>query len=72
MSFKKCAMAAVFLALTGTAQAETCGNSAKGFDKYMKSVKREADTAGVSAQSVAVLNDIRYDASIIKKDKASS
>ena len=72
MFFKKLVLAAVFLALAGTAQAETCGNSAKGFDKFMKSVKREADAAGVSAQSVAVLNDISYDASVIKKDRAQN
>jgi lytic murein transglycosylase len=72
MSFKTVALAATLLALAGAAQAETCGNSAKGFDKYMKSVRREADAAGVSPQSVAVLNDIKYDASIIKKDRAQN
>ncbi len=72
MSFKSVALAATLLVLAGAAQAETCGNSAKGFDKYMKSVKREADAAGVSAQSVAVLNAIKYDTNIIKKDRAQN
>jgi lytic murein transglycosylase len=60
------------LMLVGVAQAATCSNSAKGFDGFIKSVKREADAAGVSPQAVAVLNDVRYDPGIIKKDRAQN
>jgi lytic murein transglycosylase len=72
MSFKIYALAASLLLLTSTAHAASCGNTAKGFDGFIKQMKREADAAGVSPQSVAVLNDIRYDASIIKKDRAQN
>jgi lytic murein transglycosylase len=58
--------------VASTAQAATCSNSAKGFEGFIKSVKREADGAGVSPQAVAVLNDVRYDPGIIKKDRAQN
>jgi lytic murein transglycosylase len=72
MSFKIWAVAASLLVCTGAAEAATCGNSAKGFGTFIKQMKREADAAGVSPQSVAVLNDVKYDASIIKKDRAQN
>jgi lytic murein transglycosylase len=72
MSFKTCILAASLLVVTGAAQAETCGNTAKGFGGFIKQMKREADAAGVSAQAVAVLNDLKYDPSIIKKDRAQN
>ena len=72
MSFKSLALAASLLALATTAEAASCGNTAKGFPAFIKSMKREADAAGVSAGSVAVLNDVTYDAGIIKKDRAQN
>jgi lytic murein transglycosylase len=72
MSFKIWALAASLLVSTGAAEAATCGNTAKGFGTFIKQMKREADAAGVSPQSVAVLNDVKYDASIIKKDRAQN
>jgi lytic murein transglycosylase len=72
MSFKIWAVAASLLVSTGAAEAATCGNTAKGFGAFIKQMKREADAAGVSPQSVAVLNDVKYDASIIKKDRAQN
>jgi lytic murein transglycosylase len=72
MIFKSLISAVMCMALASAVQAASCGNSAKGFDGYIKSVKREADAAGVSAQSVGVLNSIKYDTSIIKKDRAQN
>ena len=72
MIFRHVIPAVMCMALATAAQAATCGNSAKGFDGYIKSVKLEADAAGVSAQSVGVLNSIKYDAGIIKKDRAQN
>jgi lytic murein transglycosylase len=72
MSFKFAAVTVAFLLTTVSAEAATCGNTAKGFNAFIKQAKGEADAAGVSPQSVAVLNDIQYDTSIIKKDRAQN
>ncbi len=72
MSFKILGLAASLLLLSTTAEAATCGNTSKGFSGFLKQMKSEADAAGVSPQSVAVLNDISYDAGIIKKDRAQN
>jgi lytic murein transglycosylase len=72
MFLKACVVAASVLALAGRAQAETCGNTAKGFGGFIKQMKREADEAGVSAQAVAVLNTVKYDPGIIKKDRSQN
>jgi lytic murein transglycosylase len=72
MIFKSMVTAMVCVAFAGAAHAATCGNTAKGFDGYIKAVKREADAAGVSAAAVGVLNNIKYDAGIIKKDRAQN
>ncbi len=72
MSFKTLALAATLLLATGAAQAETCGNTSKGFASFIKQMKKQADAAGVSPQSVAVLNEVTYDAGIIKKDRAQN
>jgi lytic murein transglycosylase len=72
MSFKSVAVAASLFAFGTTAQAATCGNTANGFADFIKQMKREADAAGVSAQSVAVLNTIKYDPGIIKKDRSQN
>jgi lytic murein transglycosylase len=72
MSFKTLALAATLLVAATAAHAETCGNTSKGFDKFIKEMKREADAAGVSAQSVGILNQIKYDPGIIKKDRAQN
>jgi lytic murein transglycosylase len=71
--FSKFWWAAVFLgALTITAQAETCGNTASGFGGFVKSMKQQAKSAGVSNQAIAALNSVSYDTSIIKKDRSQN
>ena len=72
MASKILLFAAAMLAIMLPAQAETCGNTAKGFDGFMKSVRQEAAAAGVSKQSIAVLDGIKYDVGVIKKDRAQN
>lgn len=72
MSFKSAVWALALVALPVAAEANTCGNSSKGFNSFIKQMKREADEAGVSASSVAALNDVSYDVGIIKKDRAQN
>ena len=72
MSFKFGLVAAAALVLATSAQAETCGNTSKGFGGFIKQMKREADAAGVSPQAVAALNDVSYDTGIIKKDRSQN
>jgi lytic murein transglycosylase len=72
MSLKFSFVAAILLSFSGVAEAATCGNTSNGFNGFIKQMKREADAAGVSAQSVAVLNTLKYDSSIIKKDRAQN
>jgi lytic murein transglycosylase len=57
---------------TSTAFAETCGNSAQGFGPFIKSMAQEALAQGVSEQSVSVLSKVKYDASVIKRDRAQN
>jgi lytic murein transglycosylase len=72
MSLKFSFVAALVLSFSGQAEAATCGNTSNGFNGFIKQMKREADAAGVSAQTVAVLNTLKYDSSIIKKDRAQN
>jgi lytic murein transglycosylase len=72
MFLKFSLVAALLFSFSGVAEAATCGNTSNGFNGFIKQMKREADAAGVSAQSVAVLNTLKYDSSIIKKDRAQN
>jgi lytic murein transglycosylase len=72
MLFKSAVVGAAVLAMTATGYAETCGNTSKGFSGFIKQMKSEASSAGVSAQSVAVLNTVKYDPGIIKKDRSQN
>ncbi len=72
MSFRAMAIAATFLALAVPATAATCGNSAKGFDVFKNELVEEATSAGISAESIAILKSVKYDPGIIKKDRAQN
>jgi len=64
---------AAILAMTGGAwAAASCGNSAKGFDGFIKQIKAEAAAQGISPRGIAALDDVSYDPSIIKRDRAQS
>lgn len=61
------------LATSGVAEAAaTCGNSAKGFDGFIKSFKKEAAAAGVGARGLSALDGVEYQPAIIKKDRSQS
>lgn len=72
MSLKSWCVATTLFVVASAAHAETCGNTSKGFGGFIKQMKSEASSAGVSAQSVAVLNTIKYDPGIIKKDRSQN
>ena len=65
------AMAGV-IAMGGAAEAATCGNSAKGFDGFLKQFRKEAAAAGVSARGLSLLDGVQYQPAIIKKDRSQS
>jgi len=60
------------LAMTGMAAAADCGNSAKGFDGFIKSFRKQAAANGIGPQGLAALDGVAYDPAIIKKDRAQS
>ena len=59
-------------ALFTPALAATCGQTAQGFKPFIAEMKQQAESAGVSARSIAVLDTVNYDPSIIKKDRAQN
>jgi lytic murein transglycosylase len=67
--------AASLVALTlvaGAAQAATCGNSAKGFQGFIKEFRKEAAAAGVSERGLSLLDGVEFQPAIIKKDRSQS
>ena len=65
------ALTATFLA-TGIGHAATCGNTAQGFSGFLAAVKKQAAKEGVSGEALAQLNNVQYDPSIIKRDRAQN
>lgn len=63
---------AAFFALSGTSLAAECGNSAKGFDGFIKSFRKEAAAQGIGARGLSALDGVEYQPGIIKKDRAQS
>src|SRR5437773_6713004 len=64
-------LVAIFM-MAGAAEAASCGNSAAGFDAFLKEIKAEAAAQGISPKGIAALDGIQYDPSIIKRDRAQS
>ncbi|MGH6906503.1 MAG: lytic murein transglycosylase [Aestuariivirga sp.] len=64
-------MAAAFI-MAGSAAAADCGNSARGFDGFLKSVRAEAESVGIPKRGIAALSGVKYDPAIIKKDRAQN
>ncbi len=56
----------------GMASAATCGNSAKGFDGFIKNFRKEAAAAGIGGRGLSALDGVQYQPGIIKKDRAQS
>ena len=72
-NFKIAAAAlAAFIGFGGAAHAASCGNSAKGFDGFIKQFRAEAAAAGVGARGLSALDGVEYQPAIIKKDRAQS
>ena len=69
-------VAAIALAMGATvssmAQAASCGNSARGFQGFIESVREEAAAQGVGARGLSALDGLSYDPAIIKKYRAQS
>lgn len=60
------------MAATGTAEAASCGNSAKGFQGFLKEFRKEAAAAGVTEKGLSLLDGVEYQPAIIKKDRSQS
>ena len=63
---------AALLAATSGAHAADCGDSAKGFQGFIKAFRQEAAAAGVGARGLSALDGVEYQPAIIKKDRAQS
>jgi lytic murein transglycosylase len=63
---------ALVLASSSLAQAASCGNSAQGFGGFLASVKKQAAQQGVNGEALAQLDQVQYDPSIIKRDRAQN
>jgi lytic murein transglycosylase len=76
--FKSKSMRVVFFASVamliapGISQAASCGNTGQGFDGFMKAFKKEAAGQGIGGGALAALNGVKYDTSVIKKDRAQN
>jgi lytic murein transglycosylase len=73
MMFAKLIAAAVLgVSMVSSAIAAECGETAQGFKPFIAEMKQQAQSAGVSERSIAVLNTVKYDSSIIRKDRAQN
>jgi lytic murein transglycosylase len=62
----------VLVAVAGTAEAATCGKSAKGFSGFLKEFRQEAAAAGVSERALSLLDGVEYQPAVIKRDRSQS
>ena len=60
------------MAMAGTAEAAQCGNSAKGFDGFLKGIAQEAAEQGIGKRGLSALRGVEYQPNIVKKDRAQS
>ena len=61
---------AISSVLSPPAMAAQCGNTSKGFGKWLAQFKREARRKGISRRTLQrALKGVRYDYSVIKKDR---
>ncbi|MFO1034495.1 MAG: lytic murein transglycosylase [Hyphomicrobiales bacterium] len=65
-------IAMAWTAMTGAALAAACGNTAQGFPGFIAEQKKLAAAAGVSPRAIAVLDGLKYDNDIIKRDRAQN
>ncbi|PLX34164.1 MAG: lytic murein transglycosylase [Hyphomicrobiales bacterium] len=55
--------------LAAPAKAASCGG-ARGFDRWLGELKREAAAGGVSRRALSALNGITYDPGVVRRDRA--
>lgn len=65
-------VSAALMMLGGSANAAECGNSAKGFDGFLKSFAGQAAAQGIGKRGLSALKGVQYQPGIIKKDRAQS
>ncbi len=63
---------AIALAMATHAHAASCGNSAKGFDGFIKAFRKQAAAQGIGGEALSALDSLKYDAGVIKKDRAQN
>ena len=61
-----------FLLGTVAASAASCGNSAQGFDGFLRAFRQEAVGQGLGDKAMSALDQVGYDTSVIKKDRAQN
>lgn len=66
------AFAVISLAAAPALADGSCGNSAAGFDAFVARVRAEAKAQGISPEGIAALDNVQYDPSVIKRDRAQS
>ncbi|WP_072390599.1 lytic murein transglycosylase [Hyphomicrobium sp. CS1GBMeth3] len=63
-------LALMFLGAASTAHAQTCGEGAGGFGRWLESFKKRATAEGVSRRAIAsALSGVTYDPRIIRLDR---
>jgi lytic murein transglycosylase len=62
----------VVLMSSSLAVSANCGATAKGFDGFLAGVKKAAIAQGVTGEALAQLDTVKYDPSIIKRDRAQN
>ncbi|MCC6734969.1 MAG: lytic murein transglycosylase [Bauldia sp.] len=70
MNVRSFALATLLTAATLPAFGQTCQNDPSQFPAWLDGVRAEARAAGVSAGAVAALDGIRFDQSIVNRDRA--
>ncbi len=67
-----CTGSAILVILSGAVNAASCGKTSSGFDAFKKTVTKEAQAQGMSAEAMALLAEAQYDPSVIKRDRAQN
>lgn len=62
--------AALAIAAALPANAQSCQNNPAQFPAWLDQVRAEAQAAGISANAIAQLNGVRFDQSIVNRDRA--
>lgn len=63
---------ALLIVSSDASLAASCGNTEKGFKNFIASVRKEAAAAGQSPAALAALDEVSYDANVIKRDRQQS